>query len=175
MTYAYPVIMAEFREVAERNRTKAQENLKALQTAEKRVRALKRHRAREPEARWRAAYDLMVPQLVAYQVVQKEYVKFLDEFEKNPRTPNRKNVTVIGGAYNIKHHCWTLTRRRNLRDPKNNEAVSEAVRLFDYVVKKHPETPWAARALQEREWGFSVDFGEWYDDPRRETVKVPKM
>ncbi len=45
---------------------------------------------------------------------------------------------------------------------KTEKPYAEATRLFNLVVERHPNTPWADLALDEIRRGFSVKRNEWH-------------
>ena len=57
---------------------------------QKRLESLQKHRDREPEKRWQAHYDLMLAQIVAYQVKSYEYRACLEEMVKTKPVPKEK-------------------------------------------------------------------------------------
>jgi hypothetical protein len=124
---------------------------------EKRLRQLEKLRNREPEKRWQAAYDLMLAQVVAYQIKAYEYRANLVEMAKNPPKPN----TMPNPELFVD---WTLDHSHEMKAPKpdTEKRYAEATRLFNLVVERHPNTPWADLALDEIRRGFSVKRNEWH-------------
>ena len=131
--------------------------LNALIEIEKRLRQLEKPRNREPEKRWQAAYDLMLAQVVAYQIKAYEYRANLLEMAKNPPKPSQfPNPELFVD--------WTLDHSHEMKAPKQDteKKYAEATRLFNLVVERHPNTPWGDLALDELRRGFSVKRNEWH-------------
>ena len=47
--------------------------------------------------------------------------------------------------------------------------------LYEFVIKTHPRTPWAARAEYELNYGFGERFQEHFHDPRYRNLKNIKI
>ncbi len=124
---------------------------------EKRLRQLEKLRNREPEKRWQAAYDLMLAQVVAYQIKAYEYRANLQEMAKNPPKPK----TMPNPELFVD---WTLDHSHEMKAPKEKteKVYAEAMRLFKLVIERHPNTPWADLAQDEIDRGFSVKRNEWH-------------
>ena len=87
--------------------------LNSLIEIEKRLRQLEKLRNREPEKRWQAAYDLMLAQVVAYQIKAYEYRANLWEMAKNPPKPSQfPNPELFVD--------WTLDHSHERKAPKEN-------------------------------------------------------
>ena len=131
--------------------------LNALIEIQKRLVQLEKLRNREPEKRWQAAYDLMLAQVVAYQIKAYEYRANLEEMAKNPPKPNQMPNPEL-------FVDWTLDHSHEMKAPKANteKKYAEATRLFNLVVERHPNTPWGDLALDEIRRGFSVKRNEWH-------------
>jgi hypothetical protein len=131
--------------------------LNALIEIEKRLRQLEKLRNREPEKRWQAAYDLMLAQVVAYQIKAYEYRANLLEMRKNPPKPSVMPNPELFVE-------WSMDHSHERKAPKENteKPYAEAERLFKLVVERHPNTPWADLALDEIRRGFSVKRSEWH-------------
>ena len=131
--------------------------LNALIEIEKQLRQLEKLRHREPEKRWQAAYDLMLAQVVAYQIKAYEYRANLQEMYQNPPRPKmmpNPELTVD----------WVLNHSHAKKAPAENteKPYAEATRLFNLVIERHPNTPWADLALDELRRGFGVQRDEWH-------------
>jgi hypothetical protein len=127
-------------------------------------------RAREPSPRWRADYDMIYAQSIAYQVRQYEYIACLQAFLQNP-----KPIKNIFGPRRPTN-AWDIHySNKNLTGDKYQKERTKAVELFFAIMTEHAGTPYATRAQWELARGFSVDLREDYEDPRRAGVKVPKL
>lgn len=140
-------------------------------------------RAHEESWRWRAAYDLIRAQTLAYRVRLFQYLLALDQLVKNP--PPFKNP---------KSNEWDLAYTKKLLPPDpvqvkltgvNLETLKKqrelATQFYNYVIEQHPGTPWAVRAKDELNRGFGIYFREDYNDPRyynpkiRNSIDVPNL
>ena len=124
-------------------------------------------RDREPEIRWKANYDLMYAQLLAYQVRLYEYGAYLEQFLKNPvEVPLRKPSNL-----HLSH--WDIhTRKNRLTSESTQEYIDEANELFSALIEEYPGTPWAARSEWEKKRGYGVELVPIYYPPYKE-VKNP--
>ena len=131
--------------------------LNALIAIEKRLRGLAKQRDREPEKRWQAAYDLMLAQVVVYQIKAYEYRANLQEMASRPLKPSvlpTPELTVL----------WSLDHNREAKAPQESteKVYAEALRLCKLVVERHPHTPWGDLAQDEIDRGFSIKRSEWH-------------
>jgi len=140
--------------------------LNGLIDAEARLRQLQKLRDREPEKRWQADYDLMLAQVVTFQVKAFEYRALMQEIVKQvqsgkppqPKAKPSENLVVI----------WQVNHSRQARAAKEltEKKYAEAERLLKLVIERHPKTPWADLAQDEINRGFSVQLDEWSHSPR---------
>ncbi|MEX2561037.1 MAG: vWA domain-containing protein [Pirellulales bacterium] len=141
-----------------------------IDQAEKALEKLRPLREREYSPRWRANYDLMYAQMIAYKVRIYEYGAYLEAFKKQPKVI--KNP--LGPTK--KTNYWAITTRaETLTGELTRHYIARATQLLQAVVREHPGTPWAARAEWELSRGFGVDLAEHFSDPRSSSVKVPKL
>jgi hypothetical protein len=155
---------------------KAEHYFRYLHAAEEALEGIKRKRDAEPNARWRANYDLIYAQVVAYKVRLYEYGAYLDWFGRNPKPILNPYKNVEGFPVQSTH--WELGwRTETLTDATTKEYQELSRKLFQKVLEEHPGTPWAARAEWELARGFGVELVEAYDDPRRAAlgIKLPKL
>jgi hypothetical protein len=125
----------------------------------------------EPNPRWRANYDLIIAQIVAYKVRMYEYGVYLQDFINNP-----KPIKNPGGANRLTTHWDLTTRAKVLTLDKTGAYIEKSKELFARVLKEHPGTPYAARAQWELKRGFGVDLVEDHDEPGRgKNVVLPKL
>jgi hypothetical protein len=140
--------------------------LNALIDVQKRLDQLEKLRAREPERRWQANYDLIYAQVVAYQVKAYEYRACMQEFVNQiqsgkPPMPVKKpgpDLVVV----------WEMHHSRQPKAPKEltEKKYAEAERLLKQVIDRHPKTPWADLAQDELNRGLSIQRAEWSHSPR---------
>jgi hypothetical protein len=146
--------------------TAATIRLNALIDVQKRLDTLEKLRAREPERRWQANFDLIYAQVVAYQVKAYEYRACMQEFvtqiqSGKPPVPVHKpgpDLVVV----------WEMHHAREPKAPKEltKQKYAEAERLLKRVIERHPKTPWADLAQDELNRGLSVQRAEWTHSPR---------
>lgn len=130
-------------------------------------------RERESEIRWKANYDLICAQLIAYQARLYEYGAYLDQFVKNPvQVPLQKPP-------NLRLTHWDIrTRKKTLTGEQIDEHVRRSNELFEAVVEAHPGTPWAARAEWEMRRGYGVELKPVYEPPYKQISNpdpLPKL
>jgi hypothetical protein len=153
----YPVFPDPLRQAIEEELPKTTLRLNALIEIEKRLRQLEKLRNREPEKRWQAAYDLMLAQVVTYQIKAYEYRANLEEMYANPPKPK----TMPNPELFVD---WTLDHSNERKAPKEKteKVYAEAMRLLQLVIERHPNTPWGDLALDEINRGLSVKRNEWH-------------
>jgi hypothetical protein len=141
--------------------------------------SVKKLRAGEPSERWRANYDLMHAQCLAYRVRLFQLLLSLDAHQKaKPMVKNPNN------------NCWDIHRVPVLLEPDKEQIritrvdvaelkkQNETARAeYQEVMKNHPRTPWARRAQWELSHGFGMKFVEAFRDPRYDNrdIKLPKQ
>lgn len=137
----------------------------------------KLHTARDREIypRWRANYDLILAQVLAYKVRVYEYGAYLEEFKKNPKqAPFKKNPNLTLAYWAIRHRPQTVTGEKTL------PYIERSKEMFARVMEEHAGTPWSARAQWELKRGFGIELQEVYHGPPGRTrpsvpVKIPKL
>jgi len=144
---------------------RAQERLKRYMAMEQRLKAAKPLRDREPDKRWQAHYDLMLGQIVAYEVKAYEYLACLDEMAdlmrkgqlKPSKMPIKDQLTVN----------WVINHSQRQKAPKaeTEKKYAEAKQLLQAVIKNHPNTPWADLAQDEMNRGFGCQRDEEHHGP----------
>ena len=144
---------------------KARARLARLLDIEKRLRSLEKARAREPEKRWQAHYDLMLGQIVAYQVKAYEYLACLDEMVALVRKGELRPKQMPTPERVVE---WVIDHSRDRKAPKGEteKKYAEAEGLLKKVIDKHPRTPWADLAQDEMNRGFGCQRNEWHHNPK---------
>ena len=111
----------------------------------------------EVSPRWRANYDLMLAQTVAYRARLLEYAAAMQALAaKPPNAPKIKGKT--------KMYAYWIHEQKALRVASDIQPLVDRSReLFEAVIEKHPATPWAARAEIElkRPFGIGVHPRYW--------------
>ncbi|MFO1040208.1 MAG: vWA domain-containing protein [Planctomycetaceae bacterium] len=139
---------------------------------------VKKLREREQSQRWRANYDLMHAQCLAYRVRLFQLLISLDAHQKIKPIPK-----------DPKNNFWDIHRVATLLEPDKEQVRATRVDMaelkkqhelakaeFQEVIKNHPRTPWARRAAWELSPGFGMKFVESFWDPRYDLkdIKLPK-
>jgi hypothetical protein len=135
--------------------------LNTLLEIQKRLESLQKLRDREPEKRWQAHYDLMLGQIVAYQIKSYEYRACLEEMVKKPPRPRVMPTPELTVEWVIDH-----SQDRKAPKEKTEKKYAEATRLLKEVISRHPKTPWADLAQDEINRGFGAMRNEWHHNPR---------
>ncbi len=161
----FPLDPAEFRKLAEAQVVRVGGYLEFLQVAETRLKGLRAARNQESSPRWQANYDLMLAQVVGYQVRANEYWAALEQFVSDPARPQDPKT----------NHWRVTTVPRLLRGEAEQALIERANGLFQAVIEFHPGTPYAARAHWELERGYGVAFVEHYHPPDYDQVKRPAL
>ncbi|HLJ09743.1 MAG TPA: vWA domain-containing protein [Planctomycetaceae bacterium] len=138
-------------------------------------------RDREESQRWRADFDLVYAQVLAYRVRLFQFLLAMDAYLNNfPKPKNPQN------------NVWNIIRVHEMIAPTDRQIkltkvdmdelkkqLEAAKSQFDFVRKTHPGTPWAHRAEYELGQGFGMTFQEGFRDPRYDRIsieiKIPKL
>jgi hypothetical protein len=161
----YPIDPAALVPAIVEERPKAMVRLNALLDIEKKLRSIKKYRDREPDKRWQAHYDLMLAEVVTYQVKAYEYRACLDEMvvllKQNKLAPK-----VMPSPSLVVE--WVIDHSKDRKSPKEEteKKYAEAEKLLKEVIARHPNTPWADLAQDELNRGFGCQRNEWRHDPR---------
>ena len=151
-----------------------------LNEAVKRLDTVKKLRDKESSERWRANYDLMHAQCLAYRVRLFQLLLSLDQHQsQKPRPKDDKN------------NFWDIHRTQVLLEPTKEQIKQTKVDLdelkrqneqaraeFQAVVENHAKTPYAQRAQWELQYGFGMKFAEVYRNPNYDKlndIKLPKQ
>lgn len=173
----FPVSLPELSQKIAQEVPKVDIQLKALFEIEKRLRAMEPARDKEASKRWQANYDLMLAQVVAFQVKAYEYRSCLAEMvslgnqgklvPKNPPVPNQRRTDWV-----IDH-----SGKKKAPNEETEKKYAEATRLLEQVIERHPETPWADLAQITLSRGLGCDWYEWnvHPDYTKRAELVPKF
>lgn len=148
-------------------------------------------RAKEDSQRWRAAYDLIYAQCLAYRVRLFQYLLVLDQHAasgQKPKDPkhNEWNIYTTGKYLEPNDEQFDRIKKAfKLKESKSEylallkSEMQKADEAFDNVAKEHSGTPWDARAKWDKGRRFGYAFNSRFWDPRyREVgkrIKVPKF
>lgn len=158
----FPIEPQALREAALEQVPIASDRLTALLAIQKRLETLKKHREREPERRWRAHYDLMLAQTVAFQIKSYEYRALMESMAKKPQSPTKQPTADVSITFVVDHSDKTVAPESD--DTKKKYA--EARRLLNDVVAEYPDTPWSDLAKSTLARGFSVVLNQWEHSPK---------
>ncbi len=189
MRVHYSLQLPQFTQQARQEQIKAIKYLQYLAAAEKVLLDNQRLREQEADPRWQANYDMMLAQLVTFQVRMYEYGIQLEWYMRHWDQETVKAPLTRGEAVLTN---WAIgTRRETFAEnpslwedyPQRDQVVEyieRARKLLAVVQKNHPGTPWAARAQWELNRGFGVKFGPDYDIVYRGsgtgiTIPIPKL
>lgn len=175
----YAVDSQQFRQEGKENFDRALRAMGLANQAAVILEQIKPQRDREESWRWRAAYDLIHAQVLAYRVRLFQYLLALDQHVKNNPRPKKPQTNT-----------WSIRIRREMLPPDPEQVKitkvdleelenqrKTAEELYRYVIDQHPGTPWSRRAQYELNQGFGVEFYEDFRDPRYDSVdiKLPKL
>ena len=190
-TWHFSIEAEEFQKEGGQEFEKASYAMGQLNKAIALIEKIRPLRAKEDSQRWRAAYDLMNSQCLAYRVRLFQYLLTLDEHAASGRKPKDPKHNRWDIRYNGKHMEPTdeqfdrIKKGFKIKESKSeylallDSEMQKADEAFDSVAKEHAGTPWAGRAKWDkgRRYGFRFDSTFW--DPRyREIgkrIKVPKF
>ena len=170
----YPIDLAGFKEKGADHFQRGVRALKLMDTAIAEMEKIRGGRDVEPDARWRAAYDLVYAQLLAYRVRLFQFLLTMDNHIASDPKPK-----------NPKSNFWRRHYHGKLIEPTEKqikaagvdtkvleEQRKKALQVYATIIKDHAGTPWAQRAEQEKKWGFGIQLREHYWDPRRFDPKI---
>lgn len=187
--HRYPLSNAEFRAQAAKEAVKAKRAMDLLNIAIDLLEKVRGLRDSESFDRWRANYDLLFAQCVAYRVRLFQYLLAMDGHANDMPEPTKKNSNRwdvrrtramivpdepqferLKKAFNVK-----MNREEYLAYVQAEE--KRAVGLYDEVIKSHPGTPWSDRAQYELRQGFGMHFYDSFWDPKYDKldIKLPKQ
>ncbi len=164
----YPLAMEEFAVAGQSQFQRANRALTQLNQAVEMLDRIRPMRAKEEEMRWRAAYDLVLAQCLAYRVRQFQFLLALDRHAKDmppPSDPIHNVWDMHHVAEMIEPDQQVVAQTRVNLDELEKQRI-RAIEMYDFVIEQHPDTPWAQRAEYERSLGFGITFASSFWDPR---------
>jgi hypothetical protein len=151
-------------------------------------------RAKEDSQRWRAAYDLIHAQCLAYRIRLFQYLLVLDAHAasgRKPSDPKHNRWHIHGTAKQLDPTEQQFARIKTAFGLKESRSeylarisgeVQKSDKAFAFVDSEHAGTPWAARARWDRGRRYSYRFNSHFHDPRyREAggkgkrIEIPKF
>lgn len=166
---------------ANEGRTQFTKALKAMQMLSEAVRLLDSVaplRAKEPSQRWRANFDLMHAQCLAYRVRLFQFLLALDQHAKqNPPRKPPNNVWNIQRVPEMLPPDPVQVEQTRVDLDELKKEQEQAVKEFQAVIDAHPGTPWARRAQIEINQGFGIKMYDVFRDPRYDNldIKLPTL
>jgi hypothetical protein len=170
--WGYSTDKAAFRAAGQANFERGLRAMGLLNQAAAMLEKAKPLRDKEDSQRWRANFDLAFAQVLAYRVRLFQFLLAMDAHLNNLPAPK-----------NPQNNIWNIARVQEMQEPTERQIkltkvdVDElqkqhrrAKEMFEFVVKTHPRTPWANRALFELQQGFGIRFVEGFRDPRYDRV-----
>lgn len=138
---------------------KAQRYVEYLNLAEKAMREARKFRDREKSPRWRAHYDLMLAQLIAYKARVYEYGAYLTAFRQNPKKADPPTASRVHGGWSMRERGPTV------HDKVTKPLADESSAMLKTIMADYLGTPWATRADYELKRGFGVELFPTYYNP----------
>ncbi len=177
----FPVDNEEFAREVGVQFPKAQRAMAKVDQGIKILDSIRKLRAEEREPRWRGAFDLCYAQLLSYRVREFQYLLAMDR--------HLKEQPLVADP---KHNMWDVHHAQEMIKPDEQQIKATkvdmelleqqralATEMYDFVIKEHPNTPWAQRAEQEKSWGFGIGFHSYFHDPKyndpKYQARVPKL
>ncbi len=164
----YTVVPEEFLKNGQVQFTRALRAMGMLNQAAQALEKIRPLRDKEDSQRWRADYDLILAQSLAYRVRLFQFLLVMD-----------RHLNQYPPLKNPKSNEWNLIRTQEMLKPDarqvkltkiNMEELQKQEKkardLFAFVIKTHPRTPWSNRAEYELQQGFGMRFVEGFRDPR---------
>ncbi|MCA9070437.1 MAG: VWA domain-containing protein, partial [Planctomycetaceae bacterium] len=184
----YPLANAEFRDQAAKDVVKAKLAMQLLSQAIVELEKVKDLRASEDSDRWRANYDLIYAQCIAYRVRLFQFLLAMDDHANNMPKPvkpktNRWNVRRTPkmivpdeGQFERLKQAFNIRMEREEYLAYVRDEEERATAMYLEVKENHPNTPWAERANYEMRQGFGMQFVEAFRDPNYDKldIKLPK-
>jgi hypothetical protein len=157
----FPILPDQMIPQAQKAGAEAQQRLTELVAIQKKLMSLRKLRDLEPDKRWQAHYDLMLAQIVTYQVKAYEYMACMkDMIQTRPRPKQMPTPDLVVE--------WVIEHSKERKAPKEEteKKYVEAEKLLKEVIERHPKTPWADLAQDELNRGFGTQRHEWHHNPK---------
>lgn len=165
----FSIDKAEFAKAAATEMQEAKQIIVYLQEAEKALERIKPLRARESSPRWRANFDMIYGQVLAYQVRLYEYGARLQL-----QTVNPKPIKNIHGPKRPTNYWGIGNTTKTITDEITKEKRELAQQVLQQIIAEHSGTPFATRAEWELKRSFGMDLNEGYADPRLRNPGTPR-
>lgn len=174
LAWNFPIDLAGFKKEGQDDFGRGVRALQLMNVAIKELEDKRRDRDVEPDARWRAAYDLVYGQLLAFRVRVFQYLLAMDNHLKTDPKPGNPKSNHWHRDYNGKMVEPTpeQIKAAGIDTKELEEQRKKALDQYAFILSEHPGTPWAQRAEQEKTWGFGISFSDHFWDPRRDTPEI---
>ncbi len=149
----FPIDPNQIRVKAARVAEEAMANAQILARFEQELRQLDLERRRETSPRWQAHYDLMLAQLVTFQVKQVEYAYFLKQQVQNPPRPKQPIPPGLMVRWDTGH---AKAKFQGIPNNPVAKKYGQARRLLQNVHDDYLNTPWALLAKMTLDRGLGV-------------------
>ena len=144
--------------------------LQVMAKAEEILESVRPLREKESSVRWRASYDLILGQMMAYRLRLFQYLIGLDQYARSVPTYKFKDPKSNRWSVGIGQKELLPTDAQQekflkvtLKDMQKFQA--DATKQLQSVIDAHPRTPWAKRAEWEISRGFGPVFQEHFHIP----------
>ena len=165
---SFSIDKADFNRQAQTEMKKAQQIIVYLQEAQKALEHAKPMRERESSPRWRANFDLIYGQVLAYQARLYEYGARLQYYSANP-----KPIKNILGPKRPTNHWGMQNVKETITGDVTQTLRDQAAVQFQRVLAEHAGTPYETRAKWELSRNFGMDLVEGYINPQRPGTPRP--
>ena len=164
----YPMDHKAFADFSRRQFERTLRAMHLLKQSVERLETVRGQREGERDRRWRAAFDLLYAQCLAYRVRQFQLLLAID-----------RHVAEKVMPANPKSNLWHVAHVEELLEPSERqikatkvdlteleEERKKAIDAYQFVIAEHPDTPWALRARHEMDGGFGIRFVDHFRDER---------
>ena len=177
----YSSDFTQFKPVGDESFARALRAMGLLNQAVQVLEKVKPLREKEDSQRWRANFDLVYAQCLAYRVRLFQFLLQMDVFlNKFPQPKNPQNN--VWDIHRVHEMLAPTERQIKLTRVDMTELKTQlelAKSQFEFVRRTHPGTPWANRAEFELSQGFGMTFKDAFRDPRYDRIyneiTVPKL
>lgn len=190
--HRFPLDNAGFRQRALQDVLKAQRAMELLNIAVPMLEKIKPLRDREPSQRWRANYDLVLAQCIAFRVRLFQFLLAMDKHANNMPQPKpqvnkhptthwdvgrtRKTIEPDEAQFERLKKAFNVKKSREEYLAYLQAETDRSTGMYREVIRNHPNTPWARRAQYEIDQGFGMAFHEahWHPNYDKKDIKLPK-
>ena len=110
-----------------------------LSEAEEALKKVEEQRGQEPP-RWQANYDYILARVKTQLAYLNEYSALLGQMRKDQQPPLDPKV----------HTGWRVASQPTVNDSTAKKFANDAKKLFEQLIKEHPDTPWEVLAKRDK-------------------------